>query len=79
VKDRNQPYLDAFGEHLKKLMDSKGLTPDDIAAGGRIEPKQVYRVINAEHSATLTILYSIAKGLEVHPRNLFDFEFKEKK
>ena len=58
-------------------MFSKGLTARDVAHDGEIEVKQVYRVVNAEHSATLTIVYSIAKGLKVHPKNLFDFEFKE--
>ena len=78
MKDRNQPYLDAFGKHLEELISSKGLSKEDVAYEGDIEPKQVYRVINAEHSATLTVIYSIAKGLKIHPKNLFDFEFKEK-
>lgn len=77
MKVRNQPYLDAFGKNLKKLMDAKGITPEDIAAAGRLETKQVYRVINGEHSATLSIIYAIAKGLEVHPKNLFNFDFKD--
>lgn len=75
MKVRNQPYLDAFGANLKKLIDSKKKTPEDVAAIGRIETKQVYRVINGEHSATLSIIVAIAKGLEVPPKKLLDFEF----
>jgi predicted transcriptional regulator len=73
VKSRNQEYLIAFGKNLKKLIDSKGKTPEDVAAIGNIETKQVYRVINGEHSTTLSIIYSISKGLEIHPKALFDF------
>jgi hypothetical protein len=51
--------------------------PEDIAALGHFETKQVYRVINGEHSATLSIIYAIAKGLEIQPKNLFNFDFKE--
>jgi transcriptional regulator with XRE-family HTH domain len=77
VKVRNQKYLNAFGEHLAKLLNQKGKTPEEVAAHAGIETKQVYRVINGEHSATISITYAIAKGLGVHPKTLFDFEFSE--
>lgn len=76
MKVRNQKYLSAFGKNLKKLIDSKSKTPEEVAALGNIETKQVYRVINGEHSTTLSVLYAIAKGLEVHPKKLLDFEFE---
>lgn len=78
MKVRNQPYLNAFGSNLKELIAKKKKTPEDVAAIGNIETKQVYRVINGEHSASLSILVAIAKGLEVHPKKLFDFDFEEK-
>lgn len=75
MKVRNQKYLDAFGENLKKIIDAKKKTPEAVAALGDIETKQVYRAINAEHSISLSVVASIAKGLDVHPKRLFDFEF----
>ena len=75
MKIRNQEYLDAFGKHLKELLKQKRKTPEDVAALGGIETKQVYRIINGEHSTTLSILVAIANGLEVHPKKLLDFEF----
>jgi len=77
VKVRNQEYLDAFGNHLDELIKAKGKTPEEVAALGNIETKQVYRVINAEHSATISITYAIAKGLGIHPKLLFEFDFAE--
>ncbi len=77
MKVRNQPYLDAFGKNLKLVMATLKKTPEDIAALGNIETKQVYRAINGEHSTTLSILYAIARGLEIHPKRLLDFEFNE--
>lgn len=76
MKVRNQPYLNAFGENLKKLIDNKKKTPEHVAALGNIETKQVYRAINGEHSISLSMLVAIAKGLEVHPKKLLDFEFE---
>ena len=77
MKVRNQPYLDAFGQNLKKLIAQKKKTPESVAAIGNIETKQVYRVINGEHSVSLSIIFAIAMGLEIHPKKLFDFEFEE--
>ena len=77
MKVRNQKYLTAFGSHLAELLKAKGKTPEEVAAHANIETKQVYRVLNGEHSATISITYAIAKGLAVHPKELFNFEFKE--
>jgi transcriptional regulator with XRE-family HTH domain len=77
VKVRNQKYLSAFGHNLKRLIEAKKKTPEEIAAHGYIETKQVYRVINGEHSTTISVVYAIAKGLGVKPKQLFDFEFND--
>lgn len=74
---KNQAYLNAFGRNLKAILDKKGLTPEDVAAHGRIETKQVYRAINGEHNTGISLIYSIAKGIGVKPKVLFDFDFEE--
>lgn len=75
MKVRNQAYLNAFGDNLKKIIKKKGRTPEHVAALGNIETKQVYRAINGEHSISLSMLAAIAKGLGVPPKKLLDFEF----
>lgn len=74
MKVRNQQYLIAFGNNLKRILQEKGVSPETVAALGEIETKQVYRVINGEHSTTLSIIVAVAKGLEIKPKDLFDFE-----
>ena len=75
MKVRNQEYLVAFGDNLKNLIANKKKTPEEVAALGNIETKQVYRAINAEQNITLSTLIAIAKGLEITPKKLLDFEF----
>jgi predicted transcriptional regulator len=77
MKVNNIAFNVAFGAHLQKLIEAKGLSPQDVAANANIEPKQVYRVIKAENSATLPIIVAIAKGLGIHPKELFDFEITD--
>ncbi|ESU28523.1 hypothetical protein FLJC2902T_18950 [Flavobacterium limnosediminis JC2902] len=50
-----------------------------VASIGKIEPKQVYRVLNGDHGASLGTIISIAKGLDIQPKELFDFEFNLEK
>nr|WP_295924709.1 helix-turn-helix transcriptional regulator [uncultured Dyadobacter sp.] len=76
MKVTNKAFAIAFGVHLDQLIKSKGLTPQDVAANANIEFKQVYRVINAENSATLSVISAIARGLGVHPKELFDFDYE---
>jgi predicted transcriptional regulator len=73
---KNQAFVEAFGRNLKKIIDDLKKTPEDVAAHGDIETKQVYRVINGEHSSGLNTIYALAKGLGVAPKVLFDFDFK---
>lgn len=78
MKVRNEAYIKAFGENIKKLLDKHNKSPEVVAAHGGIETKQVYRVMNGEHSSTLSVLYALALGIGVHPKELFDFEFIDK-
>jgi transcriptional regulator with XRE-family HTH domain len=77
VKEKDKPYAIAFGENLKTLIQKHKTTPETVAALGGIETKQVYRVLNGEHNATLPIIRAIAKGLGVQPTVLFDFQFED--
>ncbi|MBC7903147.1 MAG: helix-turn-helix transcriptional regulator [Gemmatimonadaceae bacterium] len=74
---KDQAYIKAFGQNLKKLIKAKGMTPADVAAHGNIETKTVYRVINGEHDTRIVTIKNIAKGLGVHPKILFHFEFED--
>jgi predicted transcriptional regulator len=74
MKVENKKFNETFGKNLEKVIASRGLTPQDVAANADIEPKQVYRVINAENSPSLNIIVAIARGLGIHPKELFDFE-----
>jgi transcriptional regulator with XRE-family HTH domain len=73
VKNRNEQYLKMFGENLKKILKSKNLKPSDLAAYSDMETKQIYRILNGEHSASIATLYNIAEGLELPIKELFEF------
>lgn len=46
-----------------------------IASIGNIETKAVYRVLADENEPKITTLLPIAKGLGIHPMELYNFTF----
>lgn len=75
MKNLKKSYYIKFGENLQKVMTEHGKDVLTIASVGKIESKQVYRVLNGEHGANLGTILLIAKGLGVSPMELFDFDF----
>jgi transcriptional regulator with XRE-family HTH domain len=79
VKKTNKVYYRAFGKHLKFLLKKYNKDVMTIASIGKIEPKQVYRVLKGEHGASMKTILSLAEGLGIHPKELFDFDFELEK
>ncbi len=75
METQKKEYYKAFRLHLQELMEIHNKDVMTIASLGKIEPKQVYRVLNGEHGASLKTVLSLAKGLKIQPKELFDFEF----
>ena len=62
---RNQKTLEQFGDKLKTLRISKGLTLEQLAFEADIELSQVHRVEKGKINPTLTTLMALAKGLGI--------------
>lgn len=62
---RNQETLSKFGERLKTLRLTKGLTLEQLAFEADIELSQVHRVEKGKINPTLTTLIALSKGLGI--------------
>lgn len=74
-KVRNTKYIKAFGKHLRRLREHKGLTQEALAFKSELARSQVIRFEQGERSPTLSTILALANGLEVEPKKLLDFEF----
>ncbi|UII27550.1 helix-turn-helix transcriptional regulator [Fulvivirga maritima] len=72
---KNQEYINAFGKHLKKLREQKGLTQEELSNRSGQAFSQIGRFERGVRSPTLSTLIAIANGLDVHPKKLLDFDF----
>lgn len=76
VKKNYKDYRIAFGENLRKLRKARNLDPIDLAALiGGVDPKQIYRIENAQNIPSHEMIIAIAVELGYTPAELHDFEF----
>lgn len=75
---RNQEYIIAFGENLKKIRLQKKLSREKLAAYSDIEVMQVYRIETGKVNTTISTVLALANGLEIHPKKLLDFDLISK-
>ncbi|MET3528999.1 XRE family transcriptional regulator [Chryseobacterium flavum] len=72
--------LKKFGEHIKELRLKSGLTQDDVVLNGsKITKGTISDIENGKRNFSFTTLIDLAKGLNLPPKELFDFEFDIKK
>lgn len=74
--NRDEKYIKAFGEHLRKLRLSKDMAQEELAHRCDIPLSQVGRFERGVRSPTLSTILILAKGLGVEPKALLDFKFK---
>jgi len=74
TKSRNQEYIKAFGNHLRLLRKSKGLSMTQLANICDIEYRQISDIELGRISTSLSTIYQLAIGLEISPKDLFDFD-----
>lgn len=74
--NRDQRYIKAFGENLRKLRVSKGLAQEELAHRCEVPLSQVGRIERGVRDPTLSTILLLAKGLEVDPKVLLDFKYK---
>lgn len=70
----NEEFLQKFAKHLKKIRKIKGLKQDDFLAVNGISRSLIGMVETAKTDITLSKLKIIADTLNVHPKDLLDFD-----
>lgn len=64
-----------FGTYVQQLREHKGLSLRDVAANCELDSSNISKIERGFFNVRLSTIVELAKGLEVHPRKLLDFEF----
>lgn len=63
-----------FGENLRKIREGKGLSLLQLSYNCSIDESKISKIEHGKFNITISTLVELAKGLEVHPKKLLDFE-----
>ncbi len=74
--EKNQEFLQAFGNRIKQLRQAKGLSMRALADALNIDVNQISWIERAKMNTSIMMAYSLAKVLEVPLPELFTFEVK---
>jgi transcriptional regulator with XRE-family HTH domain len=67
-----------FGKQIKSIRLQKKLSLRKLSQRCNIDHSDIAKYEKGEINIKLSSIYELAKGLEVHPRYLFDFELRER-
>ena len=63
-----------FGEHLRKLRKERSLSQEDFVSLAETPTSQIGRFERGERAPTILTLLILSRALEVHPKDLLDFQ-----
>ncbi len=64
----------AFGNHVKELRLRKNLTQVDVSSRMNKDQQSLQRVESGNVSPSLYYLFELAEGLNIEPKELFNFK-----
>ena len=68
-------FLKKFGKRVAELRKSKDLSYRKLAQRCNIDYSDISKIEKGLIKIQLPTILELAKGLEVHPKELFDFDF----
>jgi DNA-binding XRE family transcriptional regulator len=78
-RTRHIDFIVSFGQKVRELRKDKGMTQETLAHMCDIEESTINRIELGKANTSLTHIKSICDALEIHHRELFDFELLKKK
>ncbi|WP_417213016.1 helix-turn-helix domain-containing protein [Bizionia sp.] len=71
---KDKLFLERLGKHLKKIRKQNGYTQEKLAFKIGIEISQISRIERGILNTSVSLIHAIAKELNVHTKDMFDFD-----
>ncbi|MBB1382205.1 helix-turn-helix domain-containing protein [Shewanella frigidimarina] len=69
--------LVSFGAYFKSLRVSKGLSQEQLALKADLDRTYISGIERGKRNVSLINIVKLAEALELYPKQLLDFKFKE--
>ncbi|WP_428985344.1 helix-turn-helix domain-containing protein [Sphingobacterium oryzagri] len=73
-RDYNKIKAD-FGNHIRSIRDSKKYSLRMVASKCNLDDSNISKIENGKFNVQLSTIIELAKGLEVHPSALLEYDF----
>jgi len=73
---RNQEFIDLITKRIEEIRLQKGIVQEDIVERSGFTQKQVWLMLSGKNNFAISHLEAIANALEVHPKELLNFDFE---
>lgn len=73
INNRDKDAIKRFGDNLRRLRLSKGLSQQQLELKADISKNQIGNIERGEVNITLISILAISKALEISPKELFDY------
>ncbi len=73
--NQNQVYIEKFGENVFKRRNELKLSYRQLAQKCDVNFSAISKIEKGQKSLEIQTIIELAKGLEIHPKELFDFDF----
>ena len=73
--DRDQVYIQKFGENVFKRRNELKLSYRQLAQKCDVDFSAISKIEKGQKSLEFQTIIELAKGLAIHPKELFDFHF----
>ncbi len=74
---KNEAYLTAFAKHLTEVRKNKKMTLQELGDASKLDLATIHRIENTHLNVTLITILALAKGLNVHPKELLSFNHQK--
>lgn len=73
---RDQKFIEQVCNRIVDIRKKKGIVQEDLVERTGFDIRQIGNIERGISNTSISNLAAIAKALEVHPRELLDFEFE---
>ncbi len=74
IETNKNDFKILFGKNLKRIRQSKKLSFRQLATRCNVDHSDISKIEKGKRDIQLSTLLELSKGLDVLPRELFDFE-----
>jgi transcriptional regulator with XRE-family HTH domain len=72
TKQELQSAKKKFGKTIQRIRNEKGMSLLDVSYNCSLLDGKISEIEHGKHNITLSTILELAKGLEVHPAELFE-------